>query len=182
MTVPMTSAGSKSGVNWMRANLALMAWQSVRTVSVFARPGTPSRSTWPPVSKPMSTRSSMWVWPTTTLPTSFMIFSTNALSLATSSFNARTSYMAGELARTNQDVHATNDLERAHRDHAVHDDAMGKHGDRDAHTEETNTNQKVTHSGTHQPSLPQAKTSARRVAAPGWGETACDKLRISTRT
>ena len=38
---------------------------SVRTVSVFARPGTPSSSTWPPVSRLMSSRSIMYSCPTT---------------------------------------------------------------------------------------------------------------------
>ena len=48
-------------MNWMRANLAWMASQSVRTVSVLARPGTPSSRTWPPVSRPMRMRSTMYV-------------------------------------------------------------------------------------------------------------------------
>ena len=91
MTVPMTSAGSRSGVNWMRAKRALIASQRVRTVSVLARPGTPSSRTWPPVRRPIKIRSIMYDWPTMTLPTSFVMRSTNALSLATSSFSARTS-------------------------------------------------------------------------------------------
>ena len=36
-----------------------------RTVSVFARPGTPSSRQWPPVSRPISTRSIMYSCPTT---------------------------------------------------------------------------------------------------------------------
>ena len=43
-------------------------------------------------------RSTMYCWPTITLPTSFIRRSTKALSLATSSFRARTSYMGVGLA------------------------------------------------------------------------------------
>ena len=42
MMVPVMSAGSRSGVNWMRENVALSVYDSVLTVSVFASPGTPS--------------------------------------------------------------------------------------------------------------------------------------------
>ena len=45
--VPTMSAGIRSGVNWMRWNLALMAFDRVMTASVFARPGIPSSRTWP---------------------------------------------------------------------------------------------------------------------------------------
>ena len=38
----MTSAGNKSGVNWMRLNLALIAFAKVLIAKVFANPGTPS--------------------------------------------------------------------------------------------------------------------------------------------
>ena len=37
--VPITSAGSRSGVNWMREKVAWMISASVRTASVLARPG-----------------------------------------------------------------------------------------------------------------------------------------------
>ena len=49
----MTSAGSRSGVNWMRLKLRRSPWASVRTASVLARPGTPSSRMWPPVSRPI---------------------------------------------------------------------------------------------------------------------------------
>ena len=39
MTVPTTSAGSRSGVNWMRENCACTASHTLLTVSVLARPG-----------------------------------------------------------------------------------------------------------------------------------------------
>jgi hypothetical protein len=63
--VPTTSAGSRSGVNWMRWKVVRMVSASVRTVSVLASPGTPSSSTCPPVSRPMSSRSTMYSCPTT---------------------------------------------------------------------------------------------------------------------
>src|SRR3954464_2044816 len=64
--VPTRSAGTRSGVNWMRLNVPPRTWASVRTVSVLARPGTPSRSTWPPASSETSRRSSIASWPTMT--------------------------------------------------------------------------------------------------------------------
>jgi alpha-amylase len=58
--VPTTSAGRRSGVNWMRWNVVWMVSASVRTVSVLASPGTPSSSTCPPVRRLMSSRSTMY--------------------------------------------------------------------------------------------------------------------------
>src|SRR5215211_2858340 len=49
----------------MREKLVEIVSARVRTVSVFARPGTPSRSTWPPVRMLMSSRSIMYSCPTT---------------------------------------------------------------------------------------------------------------------
>src|SRR5438067_10334047 len=46
-----------------------------------------------------------------TLPTSLVIFSTNALSLATSSFNARTSFMAFSGACADEEVETVKDRE-----------------------------------------------------------------------
>ena len=51
--VPAMSLGSRSGVNWMRLKPVSMALASVRTMSVLARPGSPSSSTCPPVSRAM---------------------------------------------------------------------------------------------------------------------------------
>ena len=48
MFVPVTSAGIRSGVNWMRENGRLKTRPSVRTRRVFPTPGTPSSSTFPP--------------------------------------------------------------------------------------------------------------------------------------
>src|ERR1019366_3409254 len=63
--VPTTSAGSRSGVNWIRLNVVWIVSASVRTVSVFARPGTPSSRTCPPVRSEMIRRSTIASWPTT---------------------------------------------------------------------------------------------------------------------
>src|SRR3954447_21847478 len=68
--VPTRSAGTRSGVNWTRRNEPPRTWASVRTVSVLARPGTPSSSTWPPASRATSRRSSIASWPTMTRLTS----------------------------------------------------------------------------------------------------------------
>src|SRR5438132_3780569 len=71
--VPITSAGSRSGVNWMRENAIRRHSATVRTASVFASPGTPSSRTSPPVSSPTSSRSTMTSWPTTRFATSRVI-------------------------------------------------------------------------------------------------------------
>src|SRR4051812_16068631 len=71
MRVPTRSAGTRSGVNWMRRNVPRTVAASVFTVSVFARPGTPSTSRWPPASIETSTRSRKWSWPTTVFFTSY---------------------------------------------------------------------------------------------------------------
>ena len=57
MSVPMMSAGNKSGVNWIRLKLASVALAKVRILSVLARPGTPSISTWPLARRPIIKRS-----------------------------------------------------------------------------------------------------------------------------
>ena len=43
MSVPVMSVGIRSGVNWMRLNSSDRQSASVLTISVLARPGTPSR-------------------------------------------------------------------------------------------------------------------------------------------
>src|SRR3954447_17359193 len=68
--VPTRSAGTRSGVNWTRRNEPPITSASVLTVSVLARPGTPSSSTWPPASRATSRRSSIASWPTMTRLTS----------------------------------------------------------------------------------------------------------------
>src|SRR5678816_3436492 len=49
----------------MREKVVEIVSARVRTVSVFARPGTPSSNTWPPVRMLMSSRSIMYSCPTT---------------------------------------------------------------------------------------------------------------------
>src|SRR4051812_14415697 len=78
MRVPTRSAGTRSGVNWTRPNVPPTTWASVLTVSVLARPGTPSSRTWPPASRQTSTRSSIASWPTITRLTSWRASSSAA--------------------------------------------------------------------------------------------------------
>src|SRR3954447_10604356 len=66
MRVPTRSAGTRSGVNCRRLNEPPSTSATVLTVSVLARPGTPSSSTWPPARSATSTRSSIASWPTIT--------------------------------------------------------------------------------------------------------------------
>src|SRR5205085_914757 len=56
--------GTRSGVNWMRANVPPTTFAKVSTARVLATPGTPSSSTWPLDSRPTSIRSTSWSWPT----------------------------------------------------------------------------------------------------------------------
>ena len=46
-SVPVMSAGIRSGVNWMRLNDRFSVRASVLIISVLARPGTPSSRQWP---------------------------------------------------------------------------------------------------------------------------------------
>src|SRR6266851_4445888 len=64
--VPMTSPGIRSGVNWMRLKERRSAAAKLRAMSVFAVPGTPSRSTCPSDSSAASSRSTTASCPTTT--------------------------------------------------------------------------------------------------------------------
>ncbi len=66
---PVTSAGSRSGVHWMRENARPRAAESVRTSSVFATPGTSSRSTCPSASRATVSRRVWSALPTMTRPT-----------------------------------------------------------------------------------------------------------------
>src|SRR5215208_1090006 len=66
MRVPTRSAGTRSGVNCRRLNEPPSTSATVLTVSVLARPGTPSSRTCPPASSATSTRSSIASWPTIT--------------------------------------------------------------------------------------------------------------------
>src|SRR3990167_7386995 len=47
ISVPVISAGIKSGVNCMRLNFRFKTSARVLTSNVFARPGTPTKRQWP---------------------------------------------------------------------------------------------------------------------------------------
>src|SRR5256885_10704211 len=64
------SAGIRSGVNWTRLKSRCRAPPSERTRTVLPRPGTPSRSRWPPAIMAISTRRMTSRWPTITRPSS----------------------------------------------------------------------------------------------------------------
>src|SRR5215475_3475636 len=70
MRVPTMSAGTRSGVNWMRAKLPPTTLASVSTASVLATPGTPSSRQWPRASSATNIRSIIRSWPTITRLTS----------------------------------------------------------------------------------------------------------------
>ncbi len=76
-------------MNWMRMNDELIVCASVFTVSVLARPGTPSMRQWPLARSPIRMRSIISVWPMTTLPTSEVTRSTNSLSRSTIAASSR---------------------------------------------------------------------------------------------
>src|SRR3954449_2231080 len=59
MRVPTRSDGTRSGVNWTRANVPPRTPAVVLIVSVLASPGTPSISRWPCASRHTRTRSSI---------------------------------------------------------------------------------------------------------------------------
>src|SRR6266853_6356906 len=84
----MTSAGSMSGVNWRRENFTLMQPARDFTASVLASPGTPSSKTWPFASSPITNRSTRYVWPTMTFPSSLKSGRKNALASCTASLMA----------------------------------------------------------------------------------------------
>ena len=65
-SVPVMSAGIRSGVNWMRLNSSDRHRDSVLIMSVFASPGTPSSMQWPVLNSAISSSSITWSWPTMT--------------------------------------------------------------------------------------------------------------------
>src|SRR5262249_23382170 len=64
--VPRMSDGIRSGVNWMRLQSTCSSRATVRAMSVFAVPGTPSSSTCPPQIRASSSSSMFSPCPTTT--------------------------------------------------------------------------------------------------------------------
>ena len=80
MRVPMTSAGTRSEVNWMRWNWPPMAWASVLMAIVLASPGTPSTSRCPRASSATSMRSSSPSCPTIVFLTWYRVGSSGSRS------------------------------------------------------------------------------------------------------
>src|SRR5262245_7662178 len=68
MSVPVMSAGIRSGVNWMRLKERARIFETVLTRSVLARPGTPTSRQWPRLNSAISNCSTTCFWPTMTLP------------------------------------------------------------------------------------------------------------------
>ena len=56
-SVPVMSAGIRSGVNWMRLNDRFSVRASVLIISVLASPGTPSSRQWPRLNSAISSSS-----------------------------------------------------------------------------------------------------------------------------
>src|ERR1700690_2503132 len=71
---PTTSLGRRSGVNWIRSNWMPRDAPKDLTSNVLARPGMPSRSTWPPARRATRRRSTAAFWPTTDFPISSRSF------------------------------------------------------------------------------------------------------------
>ncbi len=66
ISVPVMSAGIRSGVNWMRLNERLSARARVLIIKVLASPGTPSSRQWPRLKSEISSSSMTAFWPTMT--------------------------------------------------------------------------------------------------------------------
>ena len=75
-TVPVMSAGIRSGVNWMRLCVIPSAPAKARTMLVLPSPGTPSSSAWPPRMRLISTPRTASRWPTIAAPTCVSIAAT----------------------------------------------------------------------------------------------------------
>ncbi len=73
-SVPVMSAGIRSGVNWMRLKSSDRHLASVEIISVLARPGTPSRMQWPRLNMAISNSSMTWSWPTMTRLSCLLMF------------------------------------------------------------------------------------------------------------
>jgi hypothetical protein len=74
-SVPVMSAGIRSGVNWMRLKLRLSVRLSVEISRVFASPGTPTSRQWPRAKIETSSSSMTASWPTMTLWSSLRMVS-----------------------------------------------------------------------------------------------------------
>ncbi len=73
-SVPVMSAGIRSGVNWMRLKLRFSVRARVLIISVLASPGTPSSRQCPRQKSEINSSSITSVWPTMTCANCSMIF------------------------------------------------------------------------------------------------------------
>jgi hypothetical protein len=73
-SVPVMSAGIRSGVNWMRLKSSDRHFASVEIMSVLASPGTPSRMQWPRLNMAMSNSSMTSSCPTITRESCCLMF------------------------------------------------------------------------------------------------------------
>ena len=89
--VPITSAGSKSGVNCTRLNFPSINDAKVFMANVFAKPGTPSNNTCPSLNNPINSDSTKCFCPTITWSIPVIKFVTKALCFSIRSFNSRIS-------------------------------------------------------------------------------------------
>ena len=72
-SVPVMSAGMRSGVNWSRENSRLSMWEMVLTSSVLAKPGAPVMRQCPPAKSEIRSCSTTSFWPTMVLRSSALI-------------------------------------------------------------------------------------------------------------
>src|SRR6187402_1867431 len=108
-TVPMMSAGIRSGVNWMRENSSANDSASVRTSIVLPKPGTPSSSACDPASTQVMTPSITSRLPTITreissrrVPTCFWKVWTSSRAWSTSVMGINQGGVGVLVARTDQ--------------------------------------------------------------------------------
>src|SRR5438309_4732645 len=87
-SVPVMSEGIRSGVNWMRLKPRWRVWARLLTISVFARPGTPTSRAWLRVKMEMRISSMTFSWPMMTLPSSLLMAAWAALRLWTAWMSA----------------------------------------------------------------------------------------------
>ncbi len=89
--MPVMSLGIRSGVNWMRLKSRFIVRASVRTISVFASPGTPTTSVCARQNMAMRSCSSTSSCPTITRRTSLSSFPRTSPSRAMSFSSSSTS-------------------------------------------------------------------------------------------